>query len=176
MGNKTENIKEYQKEYHKKYYQDNKEKLDARVRDWLKNHPGYGRKYFEDWKKKNPERWKQIWKKSYKKWLSVPKNEFKHRLLDKKYVAKKRKSGLIDKTQEHKEWREKNPLAYKAHHIFHRAKKRGEIEVGTECELKDEFCSKVIQAHHPDYNKPLEVVWLCASHHKKVDLGLIKLK
>ena len=31
-----------------------------------------------------------------------------------------------------------------------------------------EVCGKkkYIQAHHEDYSKPLEVVWLCALHHK----------
>lgn len=27
--------------------------------------------------------------------------------------------------------------------------------------------SKRSHAHHPDYNKPLDVIWLCASHHKE---------
>lgn len=25
--------------------------------------------------------------------------------------------------------------------------------------------SQISQAHHPDYSKPLEVIWLCPSHH-----------
>ena len=57
-----------------------------------------------------------------------------------------------------------NPL-YRSNKI-----KRGE------CEFKNETCSKgIIQAHHEDYNKPLEINWLCPSHHKKVDLGIMKL-
>jgi hypothetical protein len=27
------------------------------------------------------------------------------------------------------------------------------------------FCGKIGQAHHPDYSKPLEVLWLCTQHH-----------
>ena len=30
-------------------------------------------------------------------------------------------------------------------------------------------------AHHEDYSKPLEVVWLCRKHHRHVHLGLINL-
>ena len=26
-------------------------------------------------------------------------------------------------------------------------------------------CGKKAQAHHPDYSKPLQVVWLCRPHH-----------
>lgn len=27
-------------------------------------------------------------------------------------------------------------------------------------------CRKKAQAHHPDYSRPLDVVWLCPQHHK----------
>lgn len=30
---------------------------------------------------------------------------------------------------------------------------------------------KRVQAHHNNYNKPLEVVWLCPSHHKILHLS-----
>ena len=33
---------------------------------------------------------------------------------------------------------------------------------------KCEVCGdKKADAHHPDYSKPLEIVWLCRSHHRK---------
>lgn len=102
--------------------------------------------------------------------------EKKYRERDRKYQMKKRAEGKIDKTQEYKEWREDHPLAYNAHKIFHKALRDGLVSRGVNCQLEDQSCSRVIQAHHPDYSKPLEVVWLCASHHKKVDLGLIKLE
>lgn len=28
-------------------------------------------------------------------------------------------------------------------------------------------CGEKAEAHHPDYSKPLDVVWLCPSHHKQ---------
>lgn len=30
-----------------------------------------------------------------------------------------------------------------------------------------EGCNKEGEKHHPDYNKPLEIVYLCSKHHKK---------
>lgn len=29
------------------------------------------------------------------------------------------------------------------------------------------ICGKKAQAHHPDYDSPLDVVWLCSPHHKQ---------
>lgn len=102
--------------------------------------------------------------------------ENKCRNRDKNYQRLKRKLKLIDKTQEYREWRENNPKGAYAQGLINYLIKKGEIKRG-ECEFKNEFCSKsIIQAHHEDYEKPLEVRWLCASHHKKVDLGLLKLK
>ena len=38
-----------------------------------------------------------------------------------------------------------------------------------------EVCgSSKSEAHHPDYNEPLKVIWLCHSHHWKVETGEIK--
>jgi len=37
---------------------------------------------------------------------------------------------------------------------------------------KCEACNRgdFVQAHHEDYSKPIEVMWLCASCHKKVHM------
>ena len=29
------------------------------------------------------------------------------------------------------------------------------------------ICGEKAEAHHPDYSRPLDVVWLCDSHHKQ---------
>lgn len=56
-------------------------------------------------------------------------------------------------------------LVRRAHYLVNRALERGEIQKYTcaiqGCESED------TEAHHPNYYRPLSVVWLCRSHHKK---------
>jgi hypothetical protein len=47
------------------------------------------------------------------------------------------------------------------------AVKAGRVAKGP-CEI-GEGCRGVIQAHHDDYSKPLEVRWLCKLHHAQAD-------
>jgi hypothetical protein len=61
-------------------------------------------------------------------------------------------------------WNEKNPLAHKAHSVIHNAVRSGRIK-----KLPCEFCgTERVHAHHRDYSKPLEVVWLCAKCHHRL--------
>lgn len=62
------------------------------------------------------------------------------------------------------EWRKKNPDAYKAHSEVNYALKTGAIVKGP-CAIcaSDEN----IHAHHNDYSKPLDVIWLCARCHHR---------
>jgi hypothetical protein len=56
----------------------------------------------------------------------------------------------------------------KAHRELKRAIRNGEI-------IKPSYCSNCgrtncrIEGHHPDYDKPLKVVWLCVSCHKSIE-------
>ncbi len=47
------------------------------------------------------------------------------------------------------------------------AKKVGNLPCPQRCELCEKETSNLV-AHHPDYSKPLEVVWLCHSCHSRV--------
>lgn len=63
-----------------------------------------------------------------------------------------------------KEWREKNPAAYRAQNAVNSAIRDGKI--------KKEGClfcsSPKVHGHHEDYAKPLDVVWLCAKCHHRL--------
>lgn len=51
-----------------------------------------------------------------------------------------------------------------AHAVLRRARRAGLIK-RQPCEVCD---SPNSHAHHPDYSKPLDIVWLCAPHHQQM--------
>ena len=59
-------------------------------------------------------------------------------------------------------WRSKNTLKRAAHVIFNNAIKYKKI-MKQPCFI----CGEKAEAHHPDYSRPLDVVWLCAPHHRQ---------
>ena|SRR3990167_4473149 len=64
-----------------------------------------------------------------------------------------------------KKWRDKNGFKKTAHRLLRSAVMSGELKKPDKCQQ----CSstKPIQAHHEDYSKPLEVLWMCVSCHSK---------
>jgi hypothetical protein len=61
-----------------------------------------------------------------------------------------------------REWDERNAEKKYAHAVVQHALRRGTLKVQP-CER----CGYVVgvHAHHEDYGKPLEVIWLCKRHH-----------
>lgn len=55
--------------------------------------------------------------------------------------------------------------------IFNRAVRRGELVAAKACERCGEVEPFSMDAHHPDYTRPLEVVWLCRSCHVRLHKG-----
>lgn len=56
-----------------------------------------------------------------------------------------------------RQWRAKTTLSY---HV-----KKGNVVPWPVCALP--ICEEKPEAHHPDYDAPLGVVWLCPSHHQQ---------
>ena len=65
-------------------------------------------------------------------------------------------------------WRQRNAAKVAAHNAISKAIMRGHIE--------RQPCSKcgesMAEAHHPDYSKPMDVIWLCDKHHKEAHANL----
>ncbi len=69
-----------------------------------------------------------------------------------------------DKTNARKKrYRAANKHKLRAHYLVSVALTTGEL-VKLPCHVCDDFNS---QAHHEDYSKPLEVMWLCQTHHSE---------
>lgn len=61
-----------------------------------------------------------------------------------------------------KKQRELHPDRYKAKNIVNNALRDGKLKPFPCFE-----CGQKAEAHHPDYSRPLSVVWLCSKHHKE---------
>lgn len=75
----------------------------------------------------------------------------------------KHRGDIGAKKQIMERYKEKYPEKRKAHIVFWNALKNGII--------KKEPCKKCgnteVEAHHEDYSKPLDVIWLCIKHHNE---------
>jgi len=71
---------------------------------------------------------------------------------------KKKQLGYVRKS------RKKHVNRYKCMSKFWNEFRKGTIK-----KLSCEKCGtdQLVEAHHPDYSKPLEVIWLCSLHHKE---------
>ena len=108
------------------------------------------RKYRED-----PE-YLIIQKERYKKWY-------------KKYGRERNDTDR----ESAKNYRIHHPIEDKAQRKLRRAEKSGKIIKPLFCEVckdKVKLCG-----HHKDYSKPLEVIWVCHSCHKKIHFGSINI-
>lgn len=68
-------------------------------------------------------------------------------------------------------WQINNLHKRRAHWRIYRAVKAGKITRPNKCERCLNICKP--NGHHDDYNKPLEIMWLCQLCHKKrhIELG-----
>jgi hypothetical protein len=85
-----------------------------------------------------------------------------HRVAARRKYAKT-KEGKDARKRASKKWDSLNRHKKRAHLMVRRAIKRGY--------LKKAPCivcgSEEVEAHHTNYDKPLDVTWLCSKHHKE---------
>lgn len=60
-------------------------------------------------------------------------------------------------------WKAEHKVETRAHKLVKRAIDTGRL-IAKPCE---ECGSEVVEAHHDDYSKPLDVRWLCVAHHRQ---------
>lgn len=62
---------------------------------------------------------------------------------------------------------DRNKQKRAAHVALGNALRDGKITAWPACAVPDCDCT-FPEAHHPDYSRPLDVVWLCSKHHKQL--------
>lgn len=81
---------------------------------------------------------------------------------NRRYIASDK--GKAARARATKAYRERNRQRLDAHNAVAYALKTGRIS-----KLPCEVCGLAdVEAHHPDYSRPLLVTWLCSPHHKQV--------
>lgn len=122
--------------------------------------------------RENTEKIKAEYAKRRSDPVKVEKDRASGRKSSRKYQRKnaklsaKRKREWVKKNPEksaeiQKRWREKNKDKLAANRLLQRAVAKGLAEKKP-CEICGNINS---EAHHEDYFKPLEVIWLCKKHH-----------
>lgn len=96
------------------------------------------------------------------------KNTEKHRKYNCEYYNKNRKKIL---KQRH-EYYLKNKEKKFSHHYVKQALASGELK-RQPCVICNDSS---VEAHHTNYSKPLDVIWLCQTHHRRVHSGTVSLE
>lgn len=92
-------------------------------------------------------------------------------LHNREYNRKWRLENAEEEKQRKRDWRANTPGYWKrnrpkaAHFAVMHALQTGKLIRPTVCEKCGDMCKP--QAHHEDYEKPLEVIWLCRPCHGK---------
>jgi len=131
----------------KEYYEKNKDFINQRKREKYTSIPigekkRYSQKYYENHKE-------EICKRSREHYKNFSDKQKKHNV------------------ERVKIWRQKNRQKIRAWSAVGNALLRGNMVKPNQCE----FCMKKdvrLHAHHEDYEKPLEVLWLCHECHMKI--------
>lgn len=99
-------------------------------------------------------------KESMAKWLAKPGSREKAYAASRDWLKRHPEKNKQYKTND----LTRHEAQYKARGIIFRAVRAGTMKAPENCT----GCSlpKKLQAHHPDYNKPLDVIWLCSRCHK----------
>lgn len=82
----------------------------------------------------------------------------------------KRKPGVRNRKLERRRWRAKYPEKSRAHYLVQFALKDGRLVRPDSCSI----CGTPgpVEAHHADYSRPLDVLWLCKACHLAIERHL----
>ena len=146
----------------KRYNKDNREKCNEKLKKWRSKNPEKSKVYSKVDREKNHD--KIVARRATK--------ESREKI--RKLSAEWHKKNKIRANENNRIWKSKNYLKVSAQRKIKNELKRGRMIRPKQCEkcLKD--CKP--DGHHRDYNKPLEVMWLCKICHSNEHGKLLDLK
>ena len=146
--------KEKNGERRKKYYIENREKIAIAQRLGHLKH-----------REKRLKKQKEYFKNNKNK-IYMKKKEYMESCDGKLKIKEYRSTDDFKKrnAKSSKKQRKKNPLRTKACNIVNKAIQKGKIKKES-CFICDSFST---EAHHPDYSKPLKIIWLCKKCHSEL--------
>jgi hypothetical protein len=95
-----------------------------------------------------------------RRWRSNPENKAKYLQASREWKKRNRKRCIQHETR----YVHRYPEKKNAWNLVYKAVRSGRLIRPTGCSRCGKRCKP--EAHHPDYSKPLEVVWLCEVCHK----------
>jgi len=147
------------KAYIKQWRIDNREQTLKQMKQYKYRHKEkiaeYQKEYMEQWRKDNSG-----YIKEYKKQWHINNKE---KILEKvkQWCEDNPEKIKANSKKSSKKYKNNNLEKIKAQSIANRAYPISQI-----CSVAG--CNEIGERHHPDYDKPLEIIWLCRKHHKEL--------
>jgi len=150
---------ERKKEYMKQWRKNNPDKIRAHNRKSYETNRGTIEKCKARWKAAHPQRHKQIQKEWYERNRAM--------CIEK---AKEWATDHPEQCQEYtKNWKKDNPQKARAHKIINDAVYRKKINKPQHCQMCGQVTPRhLLNGHHEDYSKPMDVKWLCHQCHVNI--------
>lgn len=134
--------KDCAREYSRNYTREHREERLKYLKEYYHSHKEQAREYKRKWEEKNRD-----WK-----------NECARK------CSKEHKEQLLEKQRK---YRKENPEKMRAQSLVNSYVQSGKLNKPLKCESCG--AEGYVEAHHSDYSKPLDVMWVCKKCHRKLD-------
>jgi hypothetical protein len=151
-------------EYEREWREKNKNKVKKIAAKYRANNLELCRKRSLDWAKRNA--WKQkLYRQKHKDKCNLYSATYRKKNLE---IVRKRHNELG------KKYRQTKKIEHLARKAVYYAVKQGILIKPKVCQI----CNKTgqVEAHHADYNKPLEVIWVCKECHGAIHMTIKETK
>lgn len=123
----------------------------------LEKRKAYHAEYIKKWDAKNKDKRRESTKRSMQKWRDE--NPERAAIKMRNWRSENKEKSIAHVNQ----YKKSNPEKAKAHSIVKKAIRKKEL-----MRMPCEVCGNIkSQAHHENYNRPLDVNWLCQKHHSE---------